>query len=247
MIKIEADLHTHTVHSGHAYSTLNEMVKAAANRGLKLIAITDHGPNLPGGPHEYYFGNLNVIPDNLHGIRVLKGIEANILDDGQLDLPKSRLKNLEFVAAGLHEDTGHNLKTKSDFTEATIKAIKNPLVDMITHPANLRFPVYFKEIVKAAHENDVIIEINASSFNKNKIGKRGDIEKSLDLCNLAKKYGVYLSLNTDAHFYTEVGDISNLNYIIKKAELNKSNVINTSKKRILKYLSPDNSQKQKVI
>jgi len=247
MIKIEGDLHTHTISSGHAYSTLDEMVKAAARKDLKLIAITDHGPNLPGGPHEYYFGNLKVIPDNLYGIRVLKGVEANILDNGELDLEDSKLEKLEFVAAGIHADTGHNLQTKSDFTEATVKTMNNPLVNMITHPANIKYPLDFKKVVRAASKNDVIIEINASSFSENKIGKRGDIEKSLELCRLAKKYGVYLSLNSDAHFHTEVGDISNLNYIIKKANLREKDIINTSKERILKFLSSNSSRKQQVI
>ncbi|MFW5991661.1 MAG: PHP domain-containing protein, partial [Halanaerobiaceae bacterium] len=53
-MKIEVDLHMHTLNSGHAYSTITEMAKAAAGQNLKLIAVTDHGPLLPGGPHEYY-------------------------------------------------------------------------------------------------------------------------------------------------------------------------------------------------
>ncbi len=247
MIKIAGDLHTHTVHSGHAYSTVDEMAKAAAHKDLKLIAITDHGPNMPGGPHEYYFGNMQVIPAKLYGVRIIKGIEANILDEGKLDLAEEKLKNLDFVAAGLHKDTGHNLKTKSDFTAATIKAIENPLVNMITHPANLEFPLDFEKVVKAAARNNVILEINASSFSEAKLGKRGDVELSLELCRLARKYGVYLSLNTDAHFYTEVGDISNLKYIIKKAHLNKNEIINTSEEKILAFLNNDKSREQKVI
>lgn len=50
-----ADLHTHTVANGHAFSTVKEMAEAAAGRGLKMIGVTDHGINMPGGPHEYYF------------------------------------------------------------------------------------------------------------------------------------------------------------------------------------------------
>ena len=49
-----ADLHIHSIASGHAYSTVNENAKAAADRGLQLIALTDHGPKMPGGPHLYY-------------------------------------------------------------------------------------------------------------------------------------------------------------------------------------------------
>lgn len=75
-----ADLHTHTIASGHAYSTVTENAHAAAQRGLKVLAITDHGPLMPGAPHPYYFGNLKVIPEYLYGVRILRGIEANVTD-----------------------------------------------------------------------------------------------------------------------------------------------------------------------
>lgn len=246
MIKIEADLHTHTLSSGHAYSTMDELARAAADKALELIAITDHGPNMPGGPHEYYFGNLKVVPDKIHGVRILKGIEANILEDGKLDLAEDLLDSLDFVAAGLHADTGHSLVSKEDYTEATVKAIQNPYVDMITHPANLKFPIDFTEVVKAASENEVLIEINASSFHKDKIGKRGDVEKSVKLARLAKKCGVLLSLNTDTHYHTQVGDISSLDYIIKKADLRSKHVINTSWEWVMNFLyyqNPDGKRK----
>jgi len=69
MYNIEADLHMHTVNSGHAYSTVDELAKTASFKGLKLIAITEHGPNLPGGPHEYFFGNMSIIPNEMYGVK----------------------------------------------------------------------------------------------------------------------------------------------------------------------------------
>ena len=89
-MKIVADLHIHTVSSGHAYSTVMENVRAAADKGLEMIAITDHGPAMPGGPHEYHFGNMQVLPDELFGVRILKGVEANVIDRaGNLDLSEN--------------------------------------------------------------------------------------------------------------------------------------------------------------
>ena len=61
-MKVELDCHTHTVSSGHAYSTWQENAHVAASRGLKLIANTDHAPSMPGGAHEYYFQNLGSLP-----------------------------------------------------------------------------------------------------------------------------------------------------------------------------------------
>src|SRR5512143_2863595 len=103
-MEIIADMHTHTVASGHAYSTVNELARAARDRGLKALALTDHGPALPGGPHLYHFGAMRFIPPWIDGVRILRGVEANIIGpDGTLDMPDSYLDKLEFVMAGLHD------------------------------------------------------------------------------------------------------------------------------------------------
>ncbi|MFW5981527.1 MAG: PHP domain-containing protein, partial [bacterium] len=186
-MKIEADLHMHTVASGHAYSTVNEMALAAADRGLKLIAITDHGPAMPGGPHIYHFGNMKVLPECMYGVRVLKGIEANIMSDGNLDIDQERIELLEFIAAGIHYDAAYDNKTAAEHTAATIKAIENPAVKMITHPANLYYHIDLVSVVQAAAENDVILEINASSFDKHRLNKRGNLDLTVEMCVLAKE------------------------------------------------------------
>ena len=77
---LKIDLHTHTIASGHAYSTLLENLQEAKGKGLKMLAITDHGPQLAGGPQLFYFGNLRVLPREYLGVELLRGVEANILD-----------------------------------------------------------------------------------------------------------------------------------------------------------------------
>ena len=79
-MKALIDLHTHTLVSGHAYSTIKENVKAAKLAGLKYIGLSEHAPNMPASPHAYYFQNVHVIPKEIDGVRVIQGIEANILD-----------------------------------------------------------------------------------------------------------------------------------------------------------------------
>lgn len=237
MMKIEADLHTHSVASGHAYSTINEMARAASEKGLKLLAITDHGPKMPGGPHDYYFGNLKVVPERIYGVRILMGIEANILNDGSLDLPEERLQKLDFVAAGIHGDTGYDNKSRLEHTEATIKAIKNPYVHMITHPANLYYPLDYLAVVQAASEYNVILELNASSFDQFRLGRRGSKELSLKLCRLAKKYKVPISLNSDAHYSSDVGNVKALAEIVKEAKLGAEDIINSSVEKVVHYLA----------
>lgn len=87
-MKLLVDLHTHTVASGHAYSTITENAQAASNRGLKLLGMIEHGPSMPGAPDLYHFGNLSILPEELFGVKILPGVEANIINyEGELDMP----------------------------------------------------------------------------------------------------------------------------------------------------------------
>ncbi|ADQ15233.1 phosphatase [Halanaerobium hydrogeniformans] len=236
MLEIQSDLHTHTVASGHAYSTVDEMAKGAFINDIKLIAITDHGPKMPGGPHLYHFGNINVIPNKLYGVTILKGVEANILDEGRLDLENDMLKTLDFVSAGIHRQTGHTLKNKQDYTEATIKAMENPYLDMITHPVQKEYPVDLDIVAKAAAKNNVILELNASSYSTKKDSFRGIKSESIKLLKLAKKYGFQLAINSDAHFHKDIGDYSNLEFIFNSKHYDRNLIINRSQDSVLNYL-----------
>lgn len=242
ILRINTDLHTHTVASGHAYSTVDEMAKGAFRKGIKLIAITDHGPQMPGGPHLYHFGNLVVVPDKLYGVRIIKGVEANILDAGKLDLEQEILSHLDFVAAGIHRLTGHSLKNKKEYTEAVIKAMENPYLDLITHPVQQEYPLFLEEVVKAAAQNDVILELNASSYSSKKNYRRGIKSESLKLLQLAKKYQVNLAINSDAHFHSEIGEYSSLNFIFESEFFEKELIINRSPSHVIDYLDKRNKK-----
>jgi len=97
------DLHTHTVASGHAYCTVNELVEKANQLALEAIAITDHGPGLPNGPHIFHFSNqerFKTIPGNCV---VLSGVEEDLDGpNGEVFLPENTLSSLEVVLIGLH-------------------------------------------------------------------------------------------------------------------------------------------------
>ena len=246
MLKINTDLHTHTVASGHAYSTVDEMAKGAFRKGIKLIAVTDHGPQMPGGPHIYHFGNISIVPDKLYGVRIIKGVEANILDQGKLDLAAEELDRLEFVSAGMHRLTGHNLKNKGDYTEATIKAMENPYLDMITHPVQKEYPLNLERVARAAAENNVILEFNASSYSPKKDHTRGMKSQSLSLLKLAKKYEFKLAVNSDAHFHDEIGEYSSLNFIFESKDFDRELIINRSSESVLEYLKKRNKRLAKL-
>ena len=86
-MKILLDVHTHTVASGHAFSTLQEMVRTAADKGLQILGITEHTGGIPGTCSPIYFRNLPVVPRLMYGVELLLGAEINIVDyEGSLDL-----------------------------------------------------------------------------------------------------------------------------------------------------------------
>ena len=86
MKKIVADIHMHTIVSGHAYGTIREMVLSAKKQNLYLIGISEHGPGIPGTVNPFYYSNLEVIPKIIDGIEVIHGCEINVLNGGRLSL-----------------------------------------------------------------------------------------------------------------------------------------------------------------
>ncbi len=102
-----ADLHVHTLASGHAFSTPLEIASVAREKGLELVAILDHGPALPGGAHPYYFSNLIALPRRIEGVLFLRGVEANITSQkGELDLSEAILSQIDLVGVEFHPNGG---------------------------------------------------------------------------------------------------------------------------------------------
>jgi len=229
-VKIIADLHIHTISSGHAYSTIEEYVKKAKEIGLKGIAITDHGPALPGGPHFYHFSNLRMVPKELDGIRIYKGAECNIVNDkGELDLPDEVLKDLDIVMGTFHTRTGYDSQGEEIDTKVLLRALNNPYVNVIAHPGNPMYPVRVKDIVAKAKEKNIVIEINNSSFTGS---RKGSYDKCLEFAREIKETGWKVIISSDAHMSTMLGTFSEALKLIEEAGLTEENVVNTSLERI---------------
>ena len=206
-MRLLADLHTHTIASGHAYSTLTENVRAAAMAGLELIAITDHGPSVPQGAHPWYFWNLKVAPSMLDGVRILKGCEANLSpeSDNGIDLPDVVLEVLDFVSVGFHPMTGFDQRDRVRNTEALVRAIANPFVDMVTHPGNdHEFPLDLDAIVDAAARHRVILELNDHSFS-HVSARAGSGDREREFAAAARDAGAPIAIGSDAHYALQVG------------------------------------------
>ena len=126
MKKVELDVHTHTVASGHAFSTLQEMAQAAAEKGLKVLGITEHSPGIPGTCNPIYFRNLHVVPRRMYGIELLLGAEINIIDTkGTLDLDEKTMQMLDIRIASIHS-LCYSQSTREENTQGMINAIANP-------------------------------------------------------------------------------------------------------------------------
>lgn len=200
----EVDLHTHTVASGHAFSTISEMAIVAAAKGLRGIGMTDHGPALPGGPHAYHFHALRFVPPTLHGVRILRGIEANIIGQGELDLPEHSLKRLDLVMAGFHEDCGFRGHDLSENTDALLHLMEKHRVHVLTHLGNPVFPIDAAVVAKRAAELGVAIEINNASFS---ISRKGSAENCRMMARHCAKFGTPVAISSDAHIAETVGVI----------------------------------------
>lgn len=242
-MKIVADLHTHTIASGHAYSTLLENAKTASERGLAIIAMTDHGPSMPGGPHIYHFSNQRALPKELLGVRILRGIEANVIDrDGNLDLDDVRMSLLDIVLAGLHTRCSPNGSVQEN-TAMMINTMKNPWVDAIVHPGNPEYAIDEEAVVAAAAEYDVALEVNNSSLT---VSRRGSVPHCDNIVRLMKKYRAKIMLGTDSHFAYSVGDFSNAVELLRKYEIPPTQIINTSADLVYSHLARRSNRRNPI-
>lgn len=243
-----ADFHTHTVACGHAYSTVQENVQAAAARGLRYVAITEHGPTVPGGPHPYFFGNMKVISPEMYGVRVLRGVELNIQDTlGTVDLPAETLYEMDIALAGLHPAAGYEGQTLEEHTEAMINAICHPLIDIIVHPDNGNYPIDIAAVVRAAKENDVFLELNNSSFADNRPGRKNSYAVLKRIAEEARRQELMLVLGSDAHFSADVGDFALTMRLIDDLLFPPELILNTSVEAIEGFLARKKARKEKII
>lgn len=235
MFPCKFDLHNHTVASGHAYSTLEEIVTAAQRRGLELVGIADHGPAMPGGPHLYHFGNRLAVPERFGELDVFFGVEANIISqDGKLDLPISILKGLDFVAAGLHPATGYMGENKADNTQALIAAMENPYVDFVVHPGNPRFPMDVEQVAQAAVRTGVALELNNSSLTICRLGSEGTC---MILAKRMAELGGKIILGSDSHISSNVGNLDAALDLAQRAGLREKQILNTDRELLAKHLA----------
>lgn len=229
------DVHTHTVASGHAFSTLQEMVDAAAEKGLQILGITEHAPGIPGTCAPIYFRNLHVVPRHIKGVDLLLGAELNIIDyKGTVDLDETILKMLDIRIAGLHS-LCYTPGTVEENTDAVIGAIRNPYINIISHPGDGTALLQFEPLVLAAKEYGTLLEINNSSLNpiRHKVMAR---KNNLEILRLCKQYEVPVILGSDAHISYDIANYSRIYELLQLAEFPEDLILNDKPEQFKRFI-----------
>lgn len=235
-MKYVLDSHTHTLASGHAYSTIHEMAYEASQKGLELIGITEHAPMMPGTCHEYYFMNLRILERKMCGIEVLFGTELNIMDtDGTVDMEEYLLKKMDVTIASLHTPC-MTPGTKEENTRAYLNAMKNPYINIIGHPDDSRYAVDYEALVLGAKEYNVLLELNNNSLHP--LGARVNaIPNDIAILEYCKKYQVPIILGSDAHCAADVGNHQFTDKLFECLDFPEELIVNRSVEEYKKYIN----------
>lgn len=231
---IKGDLHLHSnfpiksPSHGPGINSIEEIVKKGKQLGHEFVGISDHPLGFSTTTEtekiEWVQKRTKFIQNlrkSTKSIRILNGLEIDILGDGSLNVPDFALKTLDYCLAGIH--SGH-AGSKEEITKRLILALNNPHVDIISHPTNRLInnrdssDADWDEVFKIASKNNKIMEIN--SF-PNRLDLRDDLVK------LALKYKVKFVINTDAH---QVEQMDNLKFgvsVARRGWASKEDIVNT--------------------
>lgn len=236
-MKIIADTHAHTLASGHAYSTIREMAAAAAEKGMQALALTEHAPEMPGTCHLYYFQNLNVVPREMNGIRMLFGAELNIMDTkGRIDLPENLIKGLDLVVASVHLPCFGDGYTREEVTKAYVETMKKGYINIIGHPDDGRYPIDYEILVKTAKETHTLLELNNSSLRPGGF-RQNARENMLTMLGFCRQYGVSVTTGSDAHIDKDAGNFCCVQELLDFCDFPEELVVTTDLKKLEPFLN----------
>ncbi|MBX3412023.1 MAG: DNA polymerase/3'-5' exonuclease PolX [Pirellulales bacterium] len=223
---LRGDLHMHT-NATDGKATLEQMVVAARERGLEYIAITDHSKRvsmangLDATRLRQQWAAIDRLNERTAGIRVLKGIEVDILERGGLDLDDDVLAEADWVVASVHY--GQN-QPSAQITARIVGALENPYVSAIAHPTgrliNRRkaYEVDLETVFKAAAQHGKLLELNSNPA-------RLDLDDVA--CAAAKSHDIRIVISTDAHSTEGLGVLRYGVLQARRAGLTKKDVANT--------------------
>jgi putative hydrolase len=200
------DLHTHSVASGHGTTDrVTDLAKEAARRQIKLLGISEHGPATIGSADLSYFRSLILCERDKFGVKLRYGVEANILDsDGSLDVPDDVLEHLDYCIVSMHRQN-YTSGSAAENTRAYIRALHHPNAVIIGHCDDARFPVDYRELVKAAVSLGAVPELNNASLlpDSYRVGCHANDRVLLSVC---ETLNCPLLLSSDSHGRAHIGE-----------------------------------------
>ena len=231
-MKILTDLHSHTIASTHAYSTVQELIQAARDRGLQAFAITDHAPPMQDAPHIWHFVNMKVFPRVVDNIAILRGMEANIEAEG-INVGDEYIQKLDFVIASFHEPVFAPAGEREN-TRAMVAAIENGRCQAIGHPGNPNYPVDIDEVILVAKANNVLLEINNSSFMES---RKGSDKNCLKILERIAHHDWKVCFGSDAHISYQLGHFAQCVGVMEMVGLGKEYVVNATVQGLFGFLA----------
>lgn len=231
----ELDVHTHTIASGHAYGTITEMAKAASEKGLKILGITEHTHYMPGTCADIYFMNLRVLPRELFGVKLLFGAELNIMDyEGTLDLPDWLIDKLDLRIASIHGNL-YAAGSIEQNTAAILNVMKNPRIDIIGHPDDGDCPLDYEQLVCASKKYHTLLEINNNALRS--LARKNVKENVTAILKLCEKYEVPVIMDSDAHYMTDIANADHSMPVVEAAGFPKELILNYSAEKFEAYIA----------
>lgn len=239
MYHIEVDTHVHSVASVHAYSTIEECALHARNRGLRGFAITDHcSPAMAQRESSVEaIGNQKGLPAVIHGVRVVKGVEIDIVDavgrlafeetpspfDASVSGAEWLLSSREFVIASVHVPMDRREGTPEENTEMYCRVLQNPYVDVLGHIGRAKRPFLIRPVLETARRLGKAIEINDASL---QFYSSCSMPGCREIARMCRELEVPVTVGSDAHESFRVGDFQCARQLLREVDFPESLIVN---------------------
>ena len=243
MIKIIADLHTHTLANDHAFSTLEENIAAAKRTGMRALGMAEHCHLLTDSPRYWHIGATTQLPRYCDGILLIHGAEANVADaDGNIDIDLRTLVRLDLVIASMHDPVypGYDVATNS---RAWINIARNPYVDVIGHSGTENHRYDYERVIEWLGKMGKAVEINNHSY----AVRAGAAKNCREIALICKKLNVPIIVSSDAHKSWEVGIFDEALQMLDEIDFPERLVLNADLDRLIEFINSKPHKLNKIV